>query len=338
MRRLGRIALQASILLAASLTTFGSAAEPSVVASINPVHSLVAGVMQGIGQPRLLVAAGQSPHTYSLRPSEAQALENADLVVWVGPSLEPFLERPVANIARPSASFRLMHVDGLRLLRIREGGTWEGHAHDEANALADEHEHAHEHRHDGEEREHDGHAVQGVPDQEVDPHLWLDPDNALVLVDAIAARLAEVDPANADAYRRNAAEMRQRIRKTEAEAQRIVAPVADIPFVVFHDAYQYFERHYRLNAAGSITLSPDQRAGARRLIEIRAKMAELGARCVFREPQFAPDLVATVIEGTDTRVGELDPLGIAHEPGPEAYPEMLLDLARNLSACLQGES
>jgi zinc transport system substrate-binding protein len=330
MRRLGRSALQASILLAASLTTFGAAAEPSVVASIKPVHSLVAGVMQGIGQPRLLLAAGQSPHTYSLRPSDAQAVANADLVVWVGPGMEPFLTRPVANIARPSASFRLMHIDGLKLLRIREGGAWEEHAHEEA--------HTHEHGHDGDEREHDDKEVRGMPEDEVDSHLWLDPGNALVLVDAIAARLAEVDPDNAGTYQRNAAKMRQRIRRTDAEAQRIVSPVADVPFVVFHDAYQYFERHYGLNAAGAITLSPDQRPGARRLIEIRAKIAELGARCVFREPQFAPDLVKTIIEGTDTRVGELDPLGITHEPGAEAYPKMLLDLARNLSTCLQSES
>ena len=335
------------------------------------VTVLGAGVMGDLGQPRLLVDAGQSPHTYALKPSEAQALEAADLVVWVGPVLEPFLQRPVGNIAQESASFRLMRVDGLSVLRTRAGGAWDGHDHGDGHGEAahaedagsehapsnhehesDEHE-SDEHEsdeHESDEHGHDDHghddhaheagasggAIQGIPEIELDPHVWLDPDNARLLVRAIAVRLAEIDPANAPAYRANADAMVARIREVESEVADVVGPVADVPYVVFHDAYQYFERHYGLNAVGSITLSPDRQPGARRLLEIRDKIAELDARCVFREPQFAPDLVRTVIEDTTAQVGTLDPLGIAHAAGPDAYPQLLRELGRNLAGCPGG--
>jgi zinc transport system substrate-binding protein len=362
MRPLAVFSLAAGLLIG---TSPALADAPRVVASIKPVHSLVAGVMGGVAAPRLLVEAGQSPHTYALKPSEAAALEQADLVVWVGPSLESFLARPVANIAPDAASFPLMRVGGLELLRTREGGSWDAHAHDhggEAHAKGDEsdhdhghgHDHAHDHDHDhghGHEHGH-GHGhehadadheqaaetIQGIPEPELDPHIWLDPDNARRMARALADKLAALDPANADTYQANAAAMAARIREADQAVARQVAPVAEVPYVVFHDAYQYFERHYGLSAVGSITLSPERQPSARRLIEIRDKIADLSARCVFREPQFAPDLVRTVVENTPADIGTLDPLGLAHEAGPGAYPKLLRDLGGNLRACLADAS
>jgi zinc transport system substrate-binding protein len=377
-----------AVLLATSLLTgpaiAGSAqAAPEVVATVKPVHSLVSAVMDGVAEPRLLVEAGQSPHTYSLTPSDAGALERADLVVWVGPALEAFLERPVRNIARDDAAFRLMRLDGLSVLQTREGGAWAAHAHahgdgdhnhDDSHDVAGEaahdgdhdHDHAEGHAHgddhdhvDGDEHAHgDGHdpdheaghdhgdhaegghahTIQGIPEDEVDPHVWLDPDNARVIVQALAQRLAALDPEHAQTYRQNAEAAVQRIAQVDAEVAETIAPVKDLPYIVFHDAYQYFEAHYRTNAVGSITLSPDRKPGAKRLTEIRAKIAELDARCVFREPQFAPDLVQTVVEDTNARIGTLDPLGVDHTAGPEAYPKTLRDLAANLRDCLSPKS
>jgi zinc transport system substrate-binding protein len=384
MRTACRAALLATSLLVGPALAGNAQAAPEVVATVKPVHSLVSAVMDGVGEPKLLLKAGQSPHTYSLTPSDAGALERADLVVWVGPALEAFLERPVRNIAQEDAAFQLMRLGGLSVLRTREGGAWAEHAHahgdgghdhgghdhgdsHEASAKGEHgHDHGEEHAHEGEhdhghgddhshEAEHDhshgdehaqgeghdhgdAHTIQGIPEDEVDPHIWLDPENARVIVQALAERLAALDPENAETYRQNAEAARQRIAEVDAEVAQQIAPVADEPYVVFHDAYHYFEAHYGTNAVGSITLSPDRKPGAQRLAEIRGKITELDARCVFREPQFAPDLVETVVENTEAEIGTLDPLGVDHAAGPDAYPRMLRDLAVDLTDCLSPKS
>ena len=363
MRRFAHAAaLSASLLAVPFALAAPAAAAPSVVASVKPIHSLAAAVMQGVGRPDLLLEAGQSPHTYALTPSEAATLERADLVVWVGPTLESFLVRPVRNLARPAASLPLIQLEGLRVLETREGGTWAAHdhgagghdhGHDPDHGHSDghsrDHEHdpgSHDHGHDHAEGGHDhadghgtaGGTIQGLPADRVDPHIWLDPENAQRIVSALAARLAALDPDNTAAYRANADALIQRIGDLDAELARTLQPVQDVPYVVFHDAYHYFEDHYGLRAVGSITLSPDRTPGARRLVEIRDKIAELDARCVFREPQFAPDLVQTVVENTPASVASLDPLGVDHTAGPDAYPQMMRDLGASLRGCLSPRS
>jgi len=314
MYKMLRLAL-AGLLLAGLWGT--ARAAPQVAASIKPVHSLVAGVMGDLAAPELLISGGSSPHTARLTPSEAGLLESADLVVWVGSALETSLARPIRNIVAPARSLELLHAPGVTLLRTRTGGVWDGdgHGHDQAEHENEEHE--------DETAASDG-KVQTSPGAATDTHLWLDPDNAKAMVDAIAARLMEIDPDNAKVYTAN------------AEATK--AAIAGRPFVVFHDAYQYLERHYGLNAAGAITLSPDRAPGARRVYEIRRTLAERNVRCVFREPQFAPDLVDTIVEDTGVRVGVLDPLGAELPPGPEAYPQLLTALGRSLRDCLAGRN
>lgn len=317
-----------AVALAALLASAATQAAPKVVVTIVPVHALVAAVMDGVAEPHLLIPGGQSPHTYALKPSEARALAGADLVVWIGPGLEAFLEHAMEGLVDPVRSLSLLRVDGVIRLRTRTGGTWEAHAHADG-------------REDGEAKGHQGavgHAGEdspgGIPEHEIDPHAWLDPANAGAMTDAIASRLAALDPENAAAYAANARRARAAIDAAAADARRLLAPVADVPFIVFHDAYQYFERAFGLAGVGSVTLGPDRRPSARRLYDIRRKILDVGARCVFREPQFAPDLVATVIEGTGARSGALDPLGTGLEPGPDAYPRLLAGLARAAAACL----
>jgi zinc transport system substrate-binding protein len=219
-----------------------------------------------------------------------------------------------------------------------EGEHDHGHGDDHSHEAEHDHSHGDEHA-QGEGHDHgDAHTIQGIPEDEVDPHIWLDPENARVIVQALAERLAALDPENAETYRQNAEAARQRIAEVDAEVADRIAPVADEPYVVFHDAYHYFEAHYGTNAVGSITLSPDRKPGAQRLAEIRGKITELDARCVFREPQFAPDLVETVVENTEAEIGTLDPLGVDHAAGPDAYPRMLRDLAVDLTDCLSPKS
>lgn len=305
---------------------------PQVVASIMPVHSLVAGVMDGVGEPVLLVKGGGSPHTYSLRPSEAAALQDADVIFWIGPGLEAFLETPLEALPHHARVVALHEVDGVTLLPYRAGGAWEKHMHHHGEGHADhdvhEHEeHAAEHHH-GDEHEHGA----------MDMHIWLDPDNARAMVAGIVASLSSADPANAARYAANGEAMTARIDAVDKELTAELAPDRGRPYVVFHDAYQYFDHHYGLSPVGSITLSPDRAPGAGRLMAIREKIKDTGATCVFAEPQFEPAVIGTVVEGTGARTGVLDPLGADLTPGPDAYPTLLRNLGAALTACLAAGS
>jgi zinc transport system substrate-binding protein len=316
-----RIARTSLLTLAGTLIFSGTvlAADPvKVVASVKPIHSLVAGVMQGVAEPGLLVKGAASPHSFNLRPSDARALNQADLVFWVGEDLETFLTKPIESLAGKAEPVALMEEAGLTLLPTREGGAWEkheDHGHDD---------HAHEAGH-GDEDEHGTH----------DAHVWLDVDNARKMVATIAGKLSEHDSANAARYQANAASLTERLTALDAELKATLTPVKDRPFVVFHDAYHYLEDRYGLNAVGAITVSPDQRPSAQRLSQLRSKISSLDAACVFAEPQFEPTLVATVVEKTAARRGTLDPLGAALDDGPELYFTLMRGMAASLVSCLK---
>ena len=328
--------LLAMTMLVGTGTLAGTAsawAKPSAVVSIAPVHALLASVMEGVAQPRLLVSGGASPHTYQLRPSEAQALNDADLVVWVGEGLETFLVKPIEALGSSARSVELSEDVDLVLLANREGGAWEsdghGHGHDgkHSHDRTQGHDHGGKHGHDhGASHDHAGE----------DMHVWLDPENARLIVRHLAGVLTEIDPANAAAYAANADATIGRIDALDAELDAALAPVRAVPYIVFHDGFQYLERRYGLNAVGSVTISPEQAPGVRRLREIRKKMSDSGARCVFSEPQFPSSLVATVTEGTPVRTAELDPLGATLDPGPGLYGALMRKLASNLKDCLGG--
>jgi zinc transport system substrate-binding protein len=282
-------------------------AAPQVVVSIKPVHALVAGVMQGVAEPQLLVKGGGSPHDYALRPSEARALSQAELIVWVGPQLESFLEKPLSTLARNARQLKLSETLQAVMLPSRKAGDWEEHH--------DEHHHS----------DHQNHSAVGL-----NPHLWLDPLLAKQIVTETATTLSELDPQNRTSYRKNAVRLQLRLEELHRQLQAKLAPVKAVPYLVFHDAYQYFEKAYMLNAVGSLTVDPERKPGARRIRQMREKIKVLAARCVFSEPQFEPRLVATIIAGTGARTGVLDPLGAELKPGPESYFQLLNALADDL--------
>lgn len=288
-------------------------AQPRVVASIAPAHALVAGVMEGVGEPVLLVEGVASPHSYALRPSEAVALHAADLVFWVGPAMETFLVRPLGTLGDGARVVALAETPGVERLPLRTGGLWDG---DDGHA-------------------HTGHADtghEGVPTY--NPHVWLDPHNARAMVRAIAAALADVDAAHAARYAANAKRLQAALAALDTRLEAMLAPVRTAPFLVFHDAYRYLEHRYGLNAVGAVTVSPEQPPGARRIATLRERLRNSGAVCLFAEPQFEPRLVRTLVEGTDVRVSTLDPLGASLQPGPGLYETLMLDLARSLTDCL----
>jgi zinc transport system substrate-binding protein len=273
--------------------------------------------MQGVAEPKLLITGGSTPHNYSLRPSEARALARAELVVWVGPQLESFLEKPLESLAKNARHLTLLEAIEGPLLELREGGAWEGH-HDE---------------HDAEDHDHeaDHHEVNAAEyGYEVNPHVWLNPLLAKQIVSKVARVLSELDPAHQQHYAENSSRLEARLDTLHKELKTRLTPVKAAPYVVFHDAYHYFESAYGLNAVGSITVDPERSPGAKRVSEIRSKIKALQARCVFSEPQFESRLVQTVIEGTGARTGVLDPLGTDLAPEENSYFVLMNDLADNL--------
>jgi zinc transport system substrate-binding protein len=342
------IRLARSLAAVAALAPAAGTAEINVVASIKPVHSLVAGVMQGIGEPELLVKSAGSEHGYTVRPSEARSLEQAEVVFWVGESLESFLVKPLHALAGSAKVVELSQVPGLILLATREGGVWEAHEGGDRHAgeAADrggvEQPHGQEPQgRQGAPREYQNaeaerEAVKEHAHGRTDLHIWLDPRNARVLTAAIAAALGAADPRHASSYRANAERLRQRLNVLDRSLADRLATVADRPFVVFHDAYQYFERRYELPAVAAITINPTLRPSVRRLQEIQNQLEQSGVKCVFAEPQFEPALVDVLIEGADVHKGVLDPLGADLEPGPEQYFQLMNGLAESLISCLGG--
>lgn len=334
-------------LLLASAAMIGASnamAAPNVVVSIKPIHSLVAAIMDGIAEPQIIVDGGASPHTYSLKPSNARALENADVVFWVGDGLEKFLEKPLESLAGKATVIELDDAPGIERLKFREGGPFEAHdhgeheGHDHAEAEGHDHE-GQDHAHEGEkghahESENEHAHEDGHEHDEYDMHLWLDPANAKAMAVEIEKTLMTADPANAKTYQDNTKKLVDNLDALDKELAAAVAPIKDKPFIVFHDAYQYFEHRYGVKTAGSITVSPENMPGADRIKQIQAKVKELNATCVFAEPQFEPKLVNVVIEGTNAKSGTLDPEAGTLEAGPDLYFKLMRGIASSLKNCL----
>ena len=315
----------------AMITSSNAMAAPNVVVSIKPIHSLVAAVMAGVGEPALIVDGGASPHTYNLKPSNARAIEGADVVFWVGDGLEKFLEKPLQSLGSKATIVELDDAKGLEKLPFREGCPFEGHDLGEHEGHDSHEDHAsHEHEHE-DKHEHEGHDHD---EGEFDMHLWLDPANAKAMAFEIEKTLITADPQNAQTYQLNTKKLIEDLDALDKEIVATVAPVKDKPFIVFHDAYQYFESRYGVKTVGSITVSPESIPGAERIKQIHAKVKELNATCVFAEPQFEPKLVNVVIEGTNAKSATLDPEAATLEAGPDLYFKLMRGIATSLKNCL----
>lgn len=305
--------------LAATLPALAEA--PRVVTDIHPVHSLVAQVMGDLGRPELLLERGASEHDFQLRPSQAAGLVEADLIVWIGPELTPWLGRALDGLGEDAAKLGLLTVPGTTTQEFSEDGAHTGHDHDhghdheETAKAADDHDHSH-----------DG----------LDPHAWLDPANAQVWLTAIAAELGRIDPANAATYTANAKAATEEIAALDSELATTFAPLKGKPIVVYHDAYGYLAAHYGLDIFGSIALGDATAPGAARLAELRDGVAAGTPVCLFPEAQYDTALVEQIAEGTGARIGgALDPNGSMQDPGPGAYAALLRSLAQTMVDCVQ---
>ncbi len=292
------------------------AAEPATVVTIKPLHSLAAGVMAGVGEPILLVKKAMSPHGYTERPSDAVALNQAQILIWVGGNLETQLRKRVPMLGDRTTIVSALETPGMVLWRARRGTRW---------LVPDDHGDADE----------DHEADSADVHSDIDHHLWLDTENARAFVNAVVDRMRRSDPDNAEIYTRNGRNLDRRLVALDRQIENWLRRVRNEPYLVFHDAYQYFERRYGLHPVGSVTLHPDDTPTALRLVEIFRLVRNSDAKCVFSEPQFKSKMVRTLVSDTGVGHGTLDPIGADLAPGPELYFTLMHNLAASLASCLE---
>jgi zinc transport system substrate-binding protein len=300
-------------------------AEIKVVASIKPIHSLVSYVMDGVGKPDIIVDGYNSPHNFSLKPSHAKMIENANLIFWVGEDLETFLEKPLKTISKDAVNIEIMSLKEVKKLKFREKNIFEehdDHGHDEHK----EHGHNEHKEHGHKEKKHDDHGH-----GEYDPHVWLDPMNAKVIVKEIENQLVKLDPDNASKYKVNS-------KKAQSELDNLTKNIKkdlkkDLRFVVFHDAYQYFENRFNIKVLGALTVNPDVLPGAEQLSEIREVIKHEKVNCLFSEPQFNPAIIKSIVKDTKVKTGVLDPLGATVDKGKGMYAELLSNMYTSFKGC-----
>ena len=338
------VASLSALLLCLSITLSpkASTASPQVIVSIKPIHSLVASVMAGIAVPDIMIDGANSPHDFALTPSQANKLSKADLVFWVGPELETSLSKPIKTIGQQARAIELMETKGLLKFDFREDADFDvaaGKATDH-----DDHKHGQKDDHDdhkhGQKDDHDDHKAAGGHHDHahhahgVDPHIWLDPVNAQLLVTRIAAELSRADPANKARYQANAAATKAGLKQLIGQLETLMEPISNRRFIAFHDAYYYFEKRFAVTAAGTVTVNPEIMPGPRRIRQIKEKIKAAGVTCIFAEPQFSPRIVKVIAAESEAQTAVLDPLGAGLTAGPGLYVKLLTNMATAMSDCL----
>ena len=314
-------------------------AEIKVVTSIKPIHSLVSYIMEGIGSPDLIVDGYNSPHGFSLKPSHAKMLQEADIVIYVGEGLEEFLEKPLDSLAQNAVKFELLKQSGMKKLKFRERNIFEGHDdhddHGHGKKKKDDHDDHDDHDHDkkAKKEDHDdhGHDDHGHGHGEFDPHIWLDPMNAKIIIKKVTNQLSKLDKDNSSTYKSNS---KKALKEIDNLIKQVKSDISkDAKVVVFHDAYQYFEKRFDVNIIGALTVNTDVLPGAEQLAEIREVIEHEKVTCVLSEPQFNPDIVKTIANDTNINMGVLDPLGAKLDKGKTLYFNLISNISSSLKNC-----
>jgi len=284
-----------------------------VVVSIKPLHSLASALMRGAAEPQLLIKGRASPHHFSLKPSHLRLMNQADIVLWLGDSVESSLSKVIGQLPASVQSLSLLQESSLIRLPMREGGVWQ-----------------HDHDHHDETKG----LIEG---RSVDPHLWLDPLNAERIAQVLARALIAHDPTNEARYSANLERLSKQLRQLDLEIKGRLKAVQKVPYLVYHDAYHYFEKRYLLSATGAFVLDLSHRPGAKRLSVLRKKIVSNSIHCAFLEPQYDARLLNSVVSDLPIQVSVLDPLGADLPAGEELYFQLMRRLATQLESCLEGE-
>ena len=335
-----------------SLMSFSVRADINVVTTIKPLHSLISNVMKGVGEPSLIIEGTSNPHNFVLKPSHAKLLQDADIIFWVGEDLEAFIEKPLKSLAKDTKKISFMELESISKLTFREENIFDHDDHEEHDDhdghKEDDHDDHEEHDdHDGhkeddhddheEHDDHDGHKEDDHDDHdehnhgEFDAHIWLDPVNAKKMVIEISHELSELDPTNKKRYKANADKTIEDLDGLIEEVNQSL--LKDISYVVFHDAYQYFEKRFEVTSAGALTLNPDVLPGAKQIVDIQNLIKQKNIKCIFSEPQYNPKIIETLANDTNILTGTMDPLGATLDKGATMYSKLIMNIANSIKNC-----
>ena len=329
------------IILVSFFFGFSAKAEVNVVTTIKPLHSLVSSVMKGVGEPSLIIEGTNNPHTFVFKPSHAEMIENADIVFWIGEDLEAFMEKPLDSLAKNAKTISFMDLASIEKLKFREQNIFDDHDghddHDDHGHKDDDHDDHDDH--DGHDDEHDGHDDHdehaghhdGHNHGEFDAHIWLDPANAKEMILEISHELSELDPSNKSKYKDNASKTIVALDKLIEDVDKSLSK--DISYIVFHDAYQYFEKRFGVIPAGALTLNPDVLPGAKQIADIQDVINDKGIKCIFSEPQYNPKIIETLGNDMNISTGVMDPLGAYIDAGPSMYSDLINGIANSIKDC-----
>ena len=295
-----------------SLISISVRADVNVVTTIKPLHSLISNVMKGVGEPSLIIEGTSNPHNFVLKPSHAKLLQDADIIFWIGEDLEAFMEKPLSSLAKDAKKISFMELGSIKKLKFRENNIFDHDDHD--GHKEDDHD------------DHDGHNH-----GEFDAHLWLDPVNAKEMVIEISHELSELDPTNKNKYKANADKTIEVLDSLIKEVNQSLPK--DISYVVFHDAYQYFEKRFEVTSAGALTLNPDVLPGAKQIVDIQSLIKEKNIKCIFSEPQYNPKIIETLASDTNISTGTMDPLGVNLDRGVTMYSKLIMNIADSIKNC-----
>ena len=331
------------IILVSFFFGFSAKAEVNVVTTIKPLHSLVSSVMKGVGEPSLIIEGTNNPHTFVFKPSHAKMIEEADIIFWIGEDLEAFMEKPLDSLAEKAQVISFMELSSIEKLKFREKNIFDDHDghEDEHEGHEDEDDHGHkdddhDDDHDGHEDEHEGHDddhndAHAHAHGEFDAHIWLDPVNAKKMVLEIAHELSDLDPNNKVKYENNANATIKSLDELVDSNKKILSK--DISYVVFHDAYQYFENRFGVIPAGALTLNPDVLPGAKQIADIQDVINDKGIKCIFSEPQYNPKIIETLANDMNISSGVMDPLGAYIDAGPSMYSDLINGITNSIKDC-----
>ena len=332
------------IILVPLFFSFNARAEVNVVTTIKPLHSLISSVMEGVGKPSLIIEGTNNPHTFVFKPSHAEMIENADIVFWIGEDLEAFMEKPLESLAKNAKTISFMDLASIEKLKFREQNIFDDHDEHDGHDDHDDHGHKDDDHddhddHDGHDDEHDGHDDHddhaghhdGHNHGEFDAHIWLDPANAKEMVLEISHELSELDPSNKSKYEDNASKTIVALDKLIEEVDKSLSK--DISYIVFHDAYQYFEKRFGVIPAGALTLNPDVLPGAKQIADIQDVINDKGIKCIFSEPQYNPKIIETLGNDMNISTGVMDPLGAYIDAGPSMYSDLINQIANSIKDC-----
>ena len=310
--------------LAVILCASQGIAAPIVMTDIAPIQGITAAVMGDLGQPDVLVPQGADAHGYALRPSDAARLNDADVMIWVGAGLTPWLEKSVTTLGGSAAVLELLDTSGWTPRAIAKADDHEDDGHDN---------HA-DHDNNDDHDSHDDHSDHDTHDHgDIDPHAWLNPSVAAVWADHIAAALSTADPDNADTYAANARAFGQQLEDLDAKITTALAPYDGTPLIWPHDAYGYFADAFPVASAGSIADASARQPGPAHIAELRDIVAEQSVGCVLTDAEIGPKWATLVRDGSTAGTAAIDPLGADAPMGADHYTALMTNLATAIATC-----